>query len=127
MLKVSKENPQRSEDHGPVAEWTGSGDGYTVNFVLFRTEMDHTPLFKGLPGGACQCPHWGYVLKGRISWRFGENVEVVEAGDAFYAPPGHVPTVAEGTEWVQFSPTDELRVTEEVIMRNLAAMNGGTR
>ena len=26
--------------------------------------VDFTPLFKGLPGDLCQCPHWGYVLAG---------------------------------------------------------------
>lgn len=27
---------------------------------------DSRSLFKGLPGDSCQCPHWGYVIKGRM-------------------------------------------------------------
>ena len=34
-------------------------DGYTVNFVSFRQDIDATPLLKGLPDDQCQCPHWG--------------------------------------------------------------------
>ena len=46
---------------------------------------------KGLPDDRCHCPHWGYVLKGRLTFRFADRDEVFEAGDAFYLPPGHVP------------------------------------
>ena len=27
---------------------------------------DFGPLLKGLPNDRCPCPHWGYVLKGRL-------------------------------------------------------------
>jgi hypothetical protein len=30
---------------------------------------DFTPMFKGLPDDACQCPHWGYVIKGAVHGR----------------------------------------------------------
>jgi hypothetical protein len=39
-----------------------------VNFVEFHEDIDHAPLMKGLPDGRCQCPHWGYILKGQ--WTF---------------------------------------------------------
>ena len=45
-----------------------------------------------------------------------------EAGDAYYAPPGHVPVITAGTEIVEFSPTDEYGRTMEVVGRNLAAL-----
>ena len=32
----------------------------------------------------------------------------IEAGDAFYMPPGHAPEAEEGTEIVQFSRAEEL-------------------
>ena len=36
-------------------------------------------------------------------------------GDAFYTPPGHVPVTNEpGTEFVSFSPSEELRAAEAV-------------
>jgi hypothetical protein len=45
-------------DHCPVVERFEDLDGYTVNFLTFREDIDHTPLLKGLPDDQCQCPHW---------------------------------------------------------------------
>jgi hypothetical protein len=33
----------------------------------------------------------GYVLKRRLTYRFADHDETVQAGDAFYLPPGHIP------------------------------------
>ena len=126
MPKVSKDSASQGGDHGLVVERSEDLDDYTVNFVTFREDIDHTPLLRGLPDDQCQCPHWGYVIKGKMTFRFGGREEVFEAGDAFYAPPGHVPVRNEpGSEYLQFSPADELRKTSEVIMRNLQAMQAG--
>jgi hypothetical protein len=125
MPKVSKDSASQAVDHGPVMDRFEQLDGYTVNFVTFRQDIDATPLLKGLPDDRCQCPHWGYVVKGRLLYRFGDREEAFEAGDAFYAPPGHVPVGTEpGTEIVQFSPTEELRDVEVVMAKNMQAMLG---
>ncbi len=125
MPKVSQNSASQSVDHGPVMDRSEQLDGYTVNFVTFRQDIDATPLLKGLPDDQCQCPHWGYVIKGRLVYRFGDREEVFEAGDAFYVPPGHVPVQHEpGTEIVQFSPTEQLREVETVMARNMQAMLG---
>jgi ribosomal protein L16 Arg81 hydroxylase len=51
---------------------------------------------------------------------------VFEPGDAFYLPPGHIGVQNEpGSEYVQFSPTKELKETSEVIMKNMQEMQGG--
>ena len=122
MPKVSKETAPM-QDHGPVAEWSQDVDGYTISIVRFNVDIDVTPLLKGLPDDRCQCPHWGYVIAGRVTFRFGEDEEVYEAGDAFYTPAGHVPVSHEpGTEIVMFSPAQELRETEAVMMKNMEAM-----
>ncbi|MDX6675241.1 MAG: hypothetical protein QOH11_2659 [Solirubrobacteraceae bacterium] len=124
MPKVSKESVE-AQDHGPVEEWSGELDGYTANIVVFRQDMDQSPMLKGLPDDRCQCPHWGYVLKGRLTFRVGGHEEVFEPGDAFYLPPGHVGVANEpGSEFVQFSPSEELKTTEAVIMRNMQEMQG---
>jgi hypothetical protein len=126
MPKVSKQSATQGGDHGPVVEWSDDLEGYTVNFVSFREDFDVTPLLKGLPDDRCPCPHWGYVLKGRLTYRFGDRDEVYEAGDAFYLPPGHAPVQQDpGSEIVQFSPANELRVVDEVLMSNLEAMQAG--
>jgi hypothetical protein len=69
------------EQHGPVEDRHEDLDGYTVNFVSFAQDIDATPLLKGLPDDSCPCPHWGYVLEGRVTFRFTDREEVFEAGD----------------------------------------------
>ena len=60
------------------------------------------------------------MTKGRLTYRFADHEEVFEAGDAFYLPPGHIGVSNEpGSEYVQFSPTDELREVSAVIMKNM--------
>jgi hypothetical protein len=122
MPKVSKESAAHVEDHGPVEDRHEGVDGYTVNFLSFRVDIDGAPLLKGLPDDKCQCPHWGYMLKGKITYRFGDHDEVFEAGDAFYFPAGHTPEVAAGTEYLQFSPSEELRVVSETLVANAKEM-----
>ena len=125
MPKVSKQSTE-AKDHGPVLEHSDDIEGYTVNFVTFRHDMDQTPMLKGLPGDSCPCPHWGYVLKGELRFRIGDREEVFQAGDAFYLPPGHVGTGnAPDSEYMQFSPAEELRKVSEVMQKNMQAMQGG--
>ena len=101
MPKVSRDSAQ-AIDHGAVVDRSATVEGYTVNFVSFRQDIDGTPLLKGLTDDRCQCPHWGYVIAGRLVFRFREREEVYEAGDAFYTPPGHAPVQHEpGTEVVR--------------------------
>jgi hypothetical protein len=123
MPKVSRQSAE-VEDHGPVEDRHAEFEGYTVNFVTFRQEMDGTAVLKGLPDDRCQCPHWGYVFKGRLTFRFADREESYERGDAFYAPPGHIPVHAADTEYLQFSPSEELHQTSEVIMKNMREIQG---
>ena len=114
MPKISKENLD-AQDFGAVEVHTGDLGDYTVDFVSFRETQDMAPMFTGLPDGRCQCPHWGIVLKGKQTWRFADREEVFEAGDAFYVEAGHVPVFEAGTEMIQFSPTAEMKATDEAI------------
>ena len=126
MPKVSKQSAAQVEDHGPVEDRHDDIDGYTVSFVSFREDIDATPLLKGLPDDRCQCPHWGYLTKGRVTFRYGDRDEVFEAGDAFYTPPGHIPVQHDpGSEMVLFSPAQELRETEAVMAKNMQALQAG--
>jgi hypothetical protein len=124
MAKVSKDSAAEHADHGPVEEWSEDVEGYNVNFVRFGVDIDSTPLLKGLPDDRCPCPHWGYVFKGKVTYTFADHEEVHEAGDAFYVPGGHLQRADAGTEYLQFSPADELRTVSETIMKNMREMQG---
>ena len=70
--------------------------------------VDTTPLFKGLDGDLCQCPHWGYVISGKITTTSASGKqESVQANDLFYWPPGHNVLVDGDAEIVMFSPQHE--------------------
>ena len=96
--------------------------GYTVGYETYTEDADMAPLFVGLPDDCCQCPHWGIVLKGRLTYHYQGGSETIGAGEAYSAPPGHTPELHAGTEVVEFSPTAELERTLEVVMRNAAAL-----
>ena len=103
MPKVSKASAPVVEDFGAGVDHSAQLDGYAVNFVSIRDAHDLAPLLAKLSGGRCQCHHWGYLVKGRITMRYADHEETIEAGDAFYFPPGHAPEAEAGTEHVQFS------------------------
>jgi hypothetical protein len=123
MATVSKETARevmavegyegRSEDLG----------GYTVAYETFTSDQDPAPLFVGLPGDHCQCPHWGTVVSGELTYRYSDGTsETAKAGESYYARPGHLPQFTAGTETIEFSPTDGLAETMSVIGKNLEAM-----
>jgi len=93
-----------------------------VEMDTFNKKMDVTPMLKGLPNNLDECPHWGYVLKGRVTTKYKDHEETANAGDAYYVSPGHTAVFDAGTELVEFSPKDKLKKTMKVIMRNFEAM-----
>jgi glyoxylate utilization-related uncharacterized protein len=120
--------PRTRKDEAPIAvdapEIEGRYvelDGYTVGFEKVHVDVDPAPLFRGLPDDRCQCPHWGYVVSGRLTMRFADREETYAAGDAYYIPAGHLPLVTAGTEVVEFSPTEALQQTMAVVGANMAA------
>jgi hypothetical protein len=121
MPKLSRESAPRSEENPVLVGHYGELDGYTVGFETFRADADATPFFRGLPDDRCQSPHWGYVVSGSLTLRYVDREETFEAGDAYYAPPGHIPVVSAGTELVEFSPAEEYARTMNVVARNLEA------
>lgn len=95
---------RQRRDFGDVSGFGRIGGEY---FTL-AAGVDTTPLFQGLEGNLCQCPHWGYVLKGRITTTDAQGAqETVNASDLFYWPPGHNVRVDHDAEIVMFSPQHE--------------------
>lgn len=122
MAKASSASADKVADFGVAIDRSSELGGYTVSFVTITQSHDLGPMLASLPGGSCSCPHWGYVFKGRLVVRYADREEVIEAGEAFYMPPGHAPEADQGTELVQFSPTDELAATEAALAK---AAQGG--
>ena len=83
------------------------GGGMTTAFVRLPKGADLRPAVAGLQDDLCQCPHWGYVLSGRVKMHTANGEEVYGAGESFYWAPGHAPEALEDSEYVDFSPTDE--------------------
>lgn len=121
MPKVSRDTASQIEEFDLAEDRHDDLHGYTVNFVTIRQSHDLAPMLKSLPGGKCQCPHWGYLLSGRMIVRYEDHEEVIEAGDAFYMPPGHAPEAEEGTQIVQFSPAEQLAETVTAMKAAMAA------
>ncbi len=57
---------------------------------------------------------------------YADHEETYQAGDAFYMTPGHVPAAETRSEFIQFSPKEQLAETMAVIKANAQrAMAGG--
>jgi hypothetical protein len=121
MPKLSKETAARVEENPVLIGHYGELADYTVGFETFRADADATPFFRGLPDDRCQSPHWGYVISGSLTLRYADHEETFGAGDAYFAPPGHIPVVTAGTELVEFSPAQAYAQTMAVVARNLEA------
>lgn len=94
---------QRTE----FGEMTGFGK-ISAEYFTLAAGVDTTPLFQGLEGDLCQCPHWGLVLRGRLTTTDANGgQETVTANDLFYWPPGHNVKVDADAEIVMFSPQHE--------------------
>lgn len=94
---------QRTE-FGDVSGFsTISGEYFTL-----AAGVDTTPLLQGLEGNACQCPHWGFVVRGQLTTTDASGArETVNTNDLFYWPPGHNVKVEADAEIVMFSPQRE--------------------
>lgn len=109
-----------------IRQRTGFGDASglaTISGEYFTLSegVDTTPLFEGLEGDLCQCPHWGFVLSGRLTTTDADGVqETVTANDLFYWPAGHNVKVAADAEVIMFSPQQE---HSDVIDHMIAKVN----
>lgn len=87
---------------------TASGLGISAEYFSLAAGVDTTGIFAGLEGDRCQCPHWGYVLRGEVVTTDGDGrQETVRANDLFYWPAGHNVRIVADAELVMFSPERE--------------------
>ncbi len=124
MAKASKAS---ASDHVQMEGFEGHYaelGGTTVGWETYTADADLTPLFVGLPDDRCQCEHWGYVFEGKLVFHTADGDEEFVGGEAYSVGPGHTPSIFAGTSLVEFSPTDRLNQTMEVVTRNMEAAEG---
>ena len=120
MRETQKDIPVMFEDEASFSrdiEW----GGMNVAWESWPAGMDGTPMFKGLPDDKCQCPHWGFMIKGQMTIKYGDHEEIITAGDVYYLLAGHIPVIDEDCELVEFSPKGEYQKTMEVVQRNMGS------
>ena len=114
-MRVAKEQVEVQIDipGAVIRQQKGFGDArgfatISAEYFSLSAGVDTTPLFEGLEGDLCQCPHWGFVLSGELTTTDAGGVsEAVSANDLFYWPPGHNVKVDADAEIVMFSPQSE--------------------
>lgn len=120
MRATQKDIPVLFEDGNSFSRDIEWGD-MNVAWESWPAGMDGTRMFKGLPDDRCQCPHWGFMIRGQMTIKYADHEEILTAGDVYYLPPGHIPVVDEDCELVEFSPKGEYQQTMEVVQRNMEA------
>jgi len=75
MPRTSKTEATVVLDVPPVEIRQINLDGYAVTFNTFKVDADPASLFRGLPDDACQSPHWGIVLSGKVVFRYADHDE----------------------------------------------------
>ncbi len=114
-MKITKDNIDiKMEIPGAIIrQKTGFGDAtglgkMSCEYFSLSAGVDTTPLFIGLEGNLCQCPHWGFLVSGQLTTTDAKGVEeIVNGNDLFYWPPGHNVKVNADAEIIMFSPQHE--------------------
>jgi hypothetical protein len=118
MRSIRRENVPVVIDDNGVEVRLRDEDGLSAGFVRLPAGADLRPATAGLPDDLCPCPHWGYMIKGRVRMHTLDGHQDFAAGEAFYWAPGHAPEALEDSEYVDSSATEEFRrVVEHIASR----------
>jgi hypothetical protein len=108
MGTFTRDNTEIAVDVAGVGVQHRAEDGgMTIALERWEAGLDTAEMFAGLPDGACQEPHWGYVMSGSVTMRYtdGES-ETLTAGQAYYIRPGHNAHVDQTVDLVEFTRAD---------------------
>ena len=87
MIAIDRTALPMTIEGGGIKFRTDDVGAQTVARVHLPKGADLPPGLAGLPGDLCQCPHWGYLLAGRLRMHTADGLLTYEAGQAFYWPP----------------------------------------
>lgn len=120
-MRASEQQLPMEMEMGDLVIRGGEWGANLVRHLRLPAGTDFRPLFKGLPGDACQCPHWGYILSGSICLRYADGTEETNrAGDMYYWPGGHTGWTDEGVTFIEVSPAEHLRPVLEHLAAQLS-------
>ncbi len=105
MTTYTRDNTEIAIDvEGVGRQHRASAGGMVVALERWVAGLDTAEMFADLPGGACQEPHFGYVLKGAATVRYNDGgTERLKMGEAYYLRPGHNVHIDEDAEFVEFT------------------------
>lgn len=114
-MKIAKDNIEiKMQIPGAIIrQQTDFGDATGLGkisgeYFSLSAGVDTTPLFIGLEGNLCQCPHWGFLISGQMTTTDAKGIEeTVNGNELFYWPSGHNVKVNADAEIVMFSPQHE--------------------
>jgi hypothetical protein len=97
----------------------------TVGFNELPKRTDFTPLLKGLENDSCHCPHWGYILSGKLLVKYTDGTEeILTDDDVYFLPKGHTAIVQEDIKMIEFSPSKELSEVMAHVGKKMAELGG---
>ena len=125
-MKINKDDmPVVMQAPGTIFRNATGYGGMTIAFNEIPGGTDITPLLQGLANDSCHCPHWGYILEGKIRIIYDDkSEEFAEKGDVFYWPSGHTAIVEEDLKIIDFSPEKEFNEVMAHIGKKMAEMDG---
>jgi hypothetical protein len=109
MGTFTRDNTELAVDLDGLGQQHRATDGgMVIALEQWNAGLDTGEMFADLPDGACQEPHWGYVMKGSVTMRYTDGTsETLSAGHAYYIRPGHNAHVDEDVDLVEFTRADE--------------------
>jgi len=117
--------------HNPASSYLSVvWGGMQIGYATVGSPVNCTPLYADLPGGVCNCPHWGYLFEGALTARYpnGEyEDETARAGEVYYFPAGHVLIYEEATKALEFNPPEELETLMTAVYKKMRELHGAAK
>jgi hypothetical protein len=109
MGTFTRENTEIAVDiEGYGEQHRAMAGGMVIALERWAAGLDTTEMFARLPDGACQEPHFGYVLEGSATVHYTDgSSETLTTGDAYYLKPGHNVHIDQDAEFVEFTRADD--------------------
>ena len=123
-MKLNKNDiPTGMEGPDTIMRAQDNFGGMTVCFTELPEGTDFTPLLNGLTNDSCHCPHWGYIISGKMLIKYDDGVEeTLTEGDVYYLPAGHTAIVKEPIKFIEFSPSKEFKEVMDHVAKKMAQM-----